>query len=125
MSINPYILPGLGGLSENFIKRIVCSAYAITEDQLLLPRRPFIEARYLVMYLASKYLNASRAQLAQMFGKKSHSTACNAIESIDNLLTTNHSFRSKFMEIDASLRALRGEQTIKKYRQKPKNIDSF
>lgn len=124
MSINPYILPGLG-LDESTIKRLVCHSYQIKIEQLLLSKRPYLEARYLVMYFAARYLGSKRGQLAGMFSKKSHSTACNAIEKIQNLIETNVSFRNRVDEIDRALKAVLLSQTVKKHRHFGENIDNF
>lgn len=125
MSINPYILPGLGGLNEFKIKQVVCKAYGISESQLLISKRPYIEARYLVMYFAAKYLGVNRSTLAHMFGKKSHSTASDSVRSIENLIATNKQFAKRYAEIDLILKTSQRDHVVEKYRQLNQNTDVF
>lgn len=67
-------------------------------------KKNIVEARQLVIYLATKYTNASLSQIGREMGKRDHSTVAHSRAKLELRLSTDRTFRREIEEFEAGLK---------------------
>ena len=93
-------------ISIDYIKRIVCSYYNLSEEQLLAKtrKREIVQARYLSMYFAKMFTKCSLTGIGTQIGKKDHATVLYACKMVNNLIATDKQFRMQAEEIEKKIK---------------------
>ncbi|MBQ5996693.1 MAG: chromosomal replication initiator protein DnaA [Bacteroidales bacterium] len=93
-------------ISIDYIKRVVCSYYNLSEEQLLAKtrKREIVQARYLSMYFAKMFTKCSLTGIGTQIGKKDHATVLYACKTVNNLMATDKQFRMQAEEIEKKIK---------------------
>ena len=93
-------------ISIDYIKRVVCSYYNLSEEQLLAKtrKREIVQARYLSMYFAKMFTKCSLTGIGTQIGKKDHATVLYACKTVNNLMATDKQFRMQAQEIEKKIK---------------------
>ena len=93
-------------ISIDYIKRVVCSYYNLSEEQLLAKtrKREIVQARYLSMYFAKMFTKCSLTGTGTQIGKKDHATVLYACKTVNNLMATDKQFRMQAEEIEKKIK---------------------
>ena len=93
-------------LSVEKIRDLVCSHFNLEIESILTPsrKREVVQARQIAMYLSKQYTKNSLSSIGQTIGKRDHATVLHACKQVNDLITTDKSFRNSVMEIEAKLK---------------------
>jgi len=88
-------------LTVETIQRIVCEHYQIPEDMIRAKTRKkeIANARQVSMYLAKKFTNHSLKTIGLHFGGRDHSTVIHAIQTIEELNSTNQTIKEDLEQL--------------------------
>lgn len=91
------------------VQKVVCDEFGIEPSQLRSDRksRAISDPRILAMWLARKYTRAPWSEIAQFFGRRSHSTVISAHRRVEQLISTNG-------KVDLSDRSCNVEEAIRR-----------
>ncbi|MCH8317330.1 MAG: chromosomal replication initiator protein DnaA [Bacteroidetes bacterium] len=92
-------------VSIDFIQKSVARYSNIDVDDLSAKTRKkeIVAARQMAMYFAKEYTNLSLKSIGEHFGGRDHSTVLHAIQSVDDMLTTDRHFKVAFKELQKKL----------------------
>jgi chromosomal replication initiator protein len=93
-------------LSVEKIRDLVCSYFNLELEDILTSsrKREVVQARQIAMYLSKQYTKNSLSSIGQTIGKRDHATVLHACKQVNDLITTDKSFRNCVMEIEAKLK---------------------
>lgn len=94
-------------ISIDYIKRVVCSYYNLSEEQLLAStrKREIVQARYLSMYFAKMFTKCPLTGIGAQIGKKDHATVLHACKTVNNLIATDKQFRMQAEELEKKIKS--------------------
>lgn len=93
-------------LSVEKIRDLVCSHFNLEIESILTAsrKREVVQARQIAMYLSKQYTKNSLSSIGQTIGKRDHATVLHACKQVNDLITTDKSFRNSVLEIEAKLK---------------------
>lgn len=93
-------------LSVEKIRDLVCSHFNLEIDAILTSsrKREVVQARQIAMYLSKQYTKNSLSSIGQTIGKRDHATVLHACKQVNDLISTDKSFRNSVLEIEAKLK---------------------
>lgn len=73
------------------IKKMICSYYDITWNELISPRRSnrLVHARQVAYFIIKNHTTLSYPQIGRKFGGRDHTTVLHGVNKIKNLIETN------------------------------------
>jgi len=91
--------------NANDIIHVVTTMMGITEGDIKSNRRYrfLVEARMMAIYLIRKHTRMSLSQIGTLFGGRDHTTAIHSINTCEDLIQTDHKFKSQILEIENRL----------------------
>ncbi len=93
-------------LSVEKIRDLVCNHFNLEIDAILTSsrKREVVQARQIAMYLSKQYTKNSLSSIGQTIGQRDHATVLHACKQVNDLITTDKTFRCSVMEIEAKLK---------------------
>jgi chromosomal replication initiator protein len=91
------------------VQKVVCNVFGVEPAQLRSERkgRAISDPRILAMWLARKYTRAPWSEIAQFFGRRSHSTVISAHRRVEKLISSHG-------QIDVNDRSCGVEEAIRR-----------
>jgi chromosomal replication initiator protein len=89
------------------IQKSVSHYFSVTVDDLKdkTRKKEVATARQVAMYFAKEYTDYSLKQIGHYFGGRDHSTVIHAVQSVQNLIDTDNTFRKNVEELKQMLKA--------------------
>ena len=87
------------------VQKVVCDYFNITKDDLLSKtrKRQIVQARQIAMYMSRNLINCSLSTIGSEIGGKDHATVLHACNTVNDLMTTDKSFRQYVTDIEKML----------------------
>lgn len=87
------------------VQKVVCDYFNITRDDLLSKtrKRQIVQARQIAMYMARTLLNCSLSTIGAEIGGKDHATVLHACTTVNDLMTTDKTFKQYVTDIEKML----------------------
>lgn len=87
------------------IRAVVCHEFAISIENIESRSRKhvFIIPRFVAMFIIRGETRLTLEQIGELFGNRDHSTVDNAINVIDDYLTTDKFFKANFNEVNKAV----------------------
>ena len=87
------------------VQKVVCDYFNITKDDLLSKtrKRQIVQARQIAMYMSRSLINCSLSTIGAEIGGKDHATVLHACNTVNDLMTTDKSFRQYVSDIEKML----------------------
>ena len=87
------------------VQKVVCDYFNITRDDLLSKtrKRQIVQARQIAMYMARTLLNCSLSTIGAEIGGKDHATVLHACTTVNDLMTTDKTFKQYVADIEKML----------------------
>ena len=100
--IQKFVTQETKGISVQNIAKLVADHFEVPIEKLSsnTRKRPIVIARQLSMYLAKHYTSSSLKSIGANFGGKDHSTVIYSINTIKNLIDTDHDFKDLVSELE-------------------------
>ena len=92
-------------LSISTIKKVVCSYYGLTSQQIISANRTknIANARHIAIYLCRKLLDSSYKEIGDEFGNRDHTTVMSSCEKVEKLIKTEPLYLQAINEIQARI----------------------
>ena len=92
-------------LSISTIKKVVCSYYGLTSQQIISANRTknIANARHIAIYLCRKLLDSSYKEIGDEFGNRDHTTIMSSCEKVEKLIKTEPLYLQAINEIQARI----------------------
>ncbi len=92
-------------IDENYIRKLICEYFNVTERDLDSSRKPKSIAfpRQVAMYLIRDYTDLSLPKIGEIFGNRDHSTVVHAYEKITNDIIENEKIKEMINELKAKI----------------------
>jgi chromosomal replication initiator protein len=93
-------------ITIDHILKVVCNYFDVEMDDILSASRkqPFVQARQVAMYLASKYTNLSSGRIGILIGNRNHATVLHSCKTVEDSIHVDKSFKAKMEEITKLLK---------------------
>jgi chromosomal replication initiator protein len=87
------------------VQRVVCEYFKITRDELLSKtrKRQIVQARQIAMYMSRNLINCSLSTIGAEIGGKDHATVLHACTTVNDLMSTDKTFRQYVTDIEKML----------------------
>jgi len=87
------------------VQKVVCDYFNITRDALLSKtrKRQIVQARQIAMYMSRNLINCSLSTIGTEIGGKDHATVLHACTTVNDLMTTDRTFRQYVSDIEKML----------------------
>ena len=87
------------------VQKVVCDYFNITRDELVSKtrKRQIVQARQIAMYMSRNLINCSLSTIGAEIGGKDHATVLHACTTVNDLMTTDKSFRQYVSDIEKML----------------------
>ena len=87
------------------VQKVVCDYFNITRDDLLSKtrKRQIVQARQIAMYMSRSLINCSLSTIGAEIGGKDHATVLHACTTVNDLMSTDKSFRQYVTDIEKML----------------------
>ena len=87
------------------VQKVVCDYFNITRDDLLSKtrKRQIVQARQIAMYMSRSLINCSLSTIGAEIGGKDHATVLHACSTVNDLMTTDKTFRQYVADIEKML----------------------
>jgi chromosomal replication initiator protein len=92
-------------VSIEFIQKAVCDFYSIPFEKLRekTRKRHIVQARQLSMFLAKNFTKNSLKAIGKHFGGRDHSTVIHSCQAVQNMIDTDHQFKSDVVELEKKI----------------------
>ena len=87
------------------VQKVVCDYFNITRDDLLSKtrKRQIVQARQIAMYMSRSLINCSLSTIGSEIGGKDHATVLHACTTVNDLMSTDKTFRQYVTDIEKML----------------------
>ena len=87
------------------VQKVVCDYFNITRDDLLSKtrKRQIVQARQIAMYMSRNLINCSLSTIGAEIGGKDHATVLHACTTVNDLMTTDKTFKQYVSDIEKIL----------------------
>ena len=87
------------------VQKVVCDYFNITRDQLLSKtrKRQIVQARQIAMYMSRSLINCSLSTIGAEIGGKDHATVLHACTTVNDLMSTDKTFKQYVTDIEKLL----------------------
>jgi chromosomal replication initiator protein len=87
------------------VQKVVCDYFNITRDALLSKtrKRQIVQARQIAMYMSRNLINCSLSTIGAEIGGKDHATVLHACTTVNDLMSTDKTFRLYVTDIEKML----------------------
>ncbi len=87
------------------VQKVVCEYFNITRDDLLSKtrKRQIVQARQIAMFMARTLINCSLSTIGAEIGGKDHATVLHACTTVNDLMTTDKTFKQYVTDIEKIL----------------------
>ena len=87
------------------VQKVVCEYFNITRDTLLSKtrKRQIVQARQIAMYMSRTLINCSLSTIGAEIGGKDHATVLHACTTVNDLMTTDKTFKQYVTDIEKLL----------------------
>ena len=87
------------------VQKVVCDYFNISRDELVSKtrKRQIVQARQIAMYMSRNLINCSLSTIGAEIGGKDHATVLHACTTVNDLMTTDKSFRQYVNDIEKML----------------------
>ena len=87
------------------VQKVVCDYFNITRDDLLSKtrKRQIVQARQIAMYMSRSLINCSLSTIGAEIGGKDHATVLHACTTVNDLMTTDKTFKQYVLDIEKML----------------------
>lgn len=104
--IDKFVISTTKEVSIDYIQKVVCDYFNIPIEILnsKTRKREIVQARQLAMYFSKEHTKASLATIGLHCGNKDHATVLHAYRTVQNLLETDKTFKSFFLDIQKKIR---------------------
>ena len=87
------------------VQKVVCDYFNITRDDLLSKtrKRQIVQARQIAMYMSRTLINCSLSTIGAEIGGKDHATVLHACTTVNDLMTTDKTFKQYVTDIEKLL----------------------
>ena len=87
------------------VQKVVCDYFNITRDELLSKtrKRQIVQARQIAMYMSRTLINCSLSTIGAEIGGKDHATVLHACSTVNDLMTTDKTFKQYVSDIEKIL----------------------
>lgn len=87
------------------VQKVVCDYFNISRDELVSKtrKRQIVQARQIAMYMSRNLINCSLSTIGAEIGGKDHATVLHACTTVNDLMTTDKSFRQYVSDIEKML----------------------
>ena len=87
------------------VQKVVCDYFNISRDELLSKtrKRQIVQARQIAMYMSRNLINCSLSTIGAEIGGKDHATVLHACTTVNDLISTDKSFRQYVSDIEKML----------------------
>ena len=87
------------------VQKVVCDYFNITRDELLSKtrKRQIVQARQIAMYMSRSLINCSLSTIGAEIGGKDHATVLHACATVNDLMSTDKSFKQYVTDIEKML----------------------
>ena len=87
------------------VQKVVCDYFNITRDDLLSKtrKRQIVQARQIAMYMSRNLINCSLSTIGAEIGGKDHATVLHACTTVNDLMSTDKTFRQYVTDIEKML----------------------
>jgi chromosomal replication initiator protein len=87
------------------VQKVVCDYFNITRDALLSKtrKRQIVQARQIAMYMSRNLINCSLSTIGAEIGGKDHATVLHACTTVNDLMSTDKTFRQYVTDIEKML----------------------
>ena len=87
------------------VQKVVCDYFNITRDELLSKtrKRQIVQARQIAMYMSRTLINCSLSTIGAEIGGKDHATVLHACTTVNDLMTTDKTFKQYVTDIEKIL----------------------
>ena len=87
------------------VQKIVCDYFNITRDELLSKtrKRQIVQARQIAMYMSRTHINCSLSTIGAEIGGKDHATVLHACTTVNDLMSTDKTFKQYVTDIEKLL----------------------
>ena len=87
------------------VQKVVCDYFNITRDELLSKtrKRQIVQARQIAMYMSRTLINCSLSTIGAEIGGKDHATVLHACTTVNDLMSTDRTFKQYVTDIEKML----------------------
>ena len=87
------------------VQKVVCDYFNITRDALISKtrKRQIVQARQIAMYMARNLINCSLSTIGSEIGGKDHATVLHACTTVNDLMSTDKTFKQYVSDIEKML----------------------
>ncbi len=87
------------------VQKVVCDYFNITRDELLSKtrKRQIVQARQIAMYMSRTLINCSLSTIGAEIGGKDHATVLHACTTVNDLMSTDKTFKQYVTDIEKLL----------------------
>ena len=87
------------------VQKVVCDYFNISRDELVSKtrKRQIVQARQIAMYMSRNLINCSLSTIGMEIGGKDHATVLHACTTVNDLMSTDKSFRQYVSDIEKML----------------------
>ena len=87
------------------VQKVVCDYFNITRDDLLSKtrKRQIVQARQIAMYMSRNLINCSLSTIGAEIGGKDHATVLHACTTVNDLMSTDKTFKQYISDIEKML----------------------
>ena len=87
------------------VQKVVCDYFNISREDLVSKtrKRQIVQARQIAMYMSRNLINCSLSTIGSEIGGKDHATVLHACTTVNDLMTTDKSFRQYVTDIEKML----------------------
>ena len=91
------------------VQKVVCDYFNISREDLVSKtrKRQIVQARQIAMYMSRNLINCSLSTIGAEIGGKDHATVLHACTTVNDLMTTDKSFRQYVTDIEKMLVTVR------------------
>ena len=95
-----------GEVSIDYIQKLIADFFNVEHDQLKakVRKKEIVMARQVAMYFVKEYTNHSLKAIGSYFGGRDHSTVIHSIQAVNDMMTTDKSFKKQMRELTKKLK---------------------
>ena len=95
-----------GEVSIDYIQKLIADYFDVEHDQLKakVRKKEIVIARQVAMYFVKEYTNHSLKAIGSYFGGRDHSTVIHSIQSVNDMMDTDKSFKKQMRELTKKLK---------------------
>ncbi|MDO9512355.1 MAG: chromosomal replication initiator protein DnaA [Bacteroidales bacterium] len=104
--IDKFVINTTKEISIDYIQKVVCDYFNISMDMLnsKTRKRDIVQARQLAMYFAKEHTKSSLATIGLHCGNKDHATVLHACKTVSNLIETDKTFKTYYMDLEKRIK---------------------